>query len=418
MIALVDCNNFYASCQRVFDPTLNGKAIVVLSNNDGCVIARSNEAKAVGVPMGAPAFKFKSLFKQHGVKVFSANFPLYGDMSKRVMDILSAHAPEIEVYSIDEAFLNFEGCSLSYIQERLKKLQKLVYQSTGIPISIGFAPTKALSKVANKIAKKYPQHTQHVYGITTEAQRIKALKWTKIEDVWGIGRRHAQSLQGIGVHKAMDFTLLEAAWVRRNFSVVGLRLYKELKGEKCLDLEKEQLKKSIATTRSFDQEYTLFSEVKERVISFTSKAAEKLRKQKKCCTTMVVFIRGNTFNKNAPFYGKSIHIDLPFPTQSTLELSRFAVKALKMIFKEGFAYKKAGVILLDFIPQNQVQLSLFQNPNLKHLPLMKVLDKINFKYGNATLRIATQDKKTWKMKQAHLSPQYTTNIKDILTVKV
>jgi DNA polymerase V len=263
MFALVDCNNFYASCQRVFEPHLIGKPVVILSNNDGCVIARSDEAKLAGVPMGAPAFKFEALFKEKNIFVYSSNYALYGDMSNRVMNLLRAYTPDIELYSIDEAFLKFTGFELFDLNEMGISMQKKVTRGTGIPISIGFAPTKALAKVANKIARKFAERTQNVYTIDTEEKRIKALKWTKIEDVWGIGRKHAKRLKQKNVLTAYQFTQLSDAWVRKEMAVVGLRLKHDLEGKPTLDLEGPRSKKMIATTRSFETKYATYDEISE-----------------------------------------------------------------------------------------------------------------------------------------------------------
>jgi len=240
VIALVDCNNFYASCERVFQPQLNNTPVVVLSNNDGCVIARSDESKALGIPMGAPIFKLKELVQKNQIKCFSSNFPLYGDMSSRVMQILSSFTPEIEIYSIDEAFLSLEGFKEEELEAYAAQMKKKVEQYTGIPISIGIAPTKALAKVANRIAKKFKERTKGVYLIDNEQKRIKALKWLKIEDVWGIGRQHSKRLQLKRVYTAWDFTQLNDAWVRKELSVVGLRLKRELEGQQSLFLEQPQ----------------------------------------------------------------------------------------------------------------------------------------------------------------------------------
>jgi len=256
MFALVDCNNFYASCERVFRPDLIGKPIVVLSNNDGCIIARSNEAKALKIPMGAPAYQYEKIFTENNVQVFSANFVLYGDMSSRVMNILSSYSPDIEIYSIDEAFLKLNGFEKFNLQTYGQKIQRRVTKWTGIPVSVGIAPTKALAKVANRIAKKYPEKTKSVYLIDSEEKRIKSLKWLKIEDVWGIGRQHAKKLNAIKVNTAYDFTQLDDSWVRKNMAIVGLRLKQDLQGIPVLDLEELQAKKNIAVTRSFEKNYT------------------------------------------------------------------------------------------------------------------------------------------------------------------
>ncbi|MEK9612930.1 MAG: Y-family DNA polymerase [Flavobacteriaceae bacterium] len=262
MFALVDCNNFYASCERVFQPQWEGKPVVILSNNDGCVIARSNEAKALGIPMGAPAFQYKSLFQQKKVKVFSSNYPLYGDMSSRVMRILEQYTPNVEVYSIDEAFLQFKGFDLFDLEQEGHRMRKQVRQWTGIPVSVGMAPSKALAKIANKIAKKFTEKTKGVYCIDTEEKRIKALKWTSIGDVWGIGRKHCKRLKAIGVDNAWKFTLLPDDWVRKHMSILGLRLKKDLQG--LPSIQQEEItphKKGIATTRSYEGTLSLYSDL-------------------------------------------------------------------------------------------------------------------------------------------------------------
>jgi DNA polymerase V len=353
MFALVDCNNFYASCQRVFEPHLIGKPVVILSNNDGCVIARSNEAKALGVAMGAPAFQFKNIFKEHNVHVFSSNYALYGDMSNRVMNLLATFTPEIEVYSIDEAFLKFQGFEQFNLEEYGLTIKRKVTKGTGIPISVGFAPTKALAKVANKIAKKFPDRTKSVYVIDTEEKRIKALKWTKIEDVWGIGYQHAKRLRALQIKNAYQFTKLHDDWVRKEMSVVGLRLKHELEGKPRLDLETPTSKKAIATTRSFEKSYQTIEEVAERVATFTAHCAAKLRKQKSQCNMVMVFVKTNRFSQDAPQYSRSIVIKTDYPTDSTIDLNRYAQIGLKAIFKEGYQYKKAGVIVMGLTPNNE-----------------------------------------------------------------
>lgn len=419
MFALVDCNNFYASCQRVFEPHLIGKPVVILSNNDGCVIARSNEAKALGIPMGAPAFEFKKLFETHNVFVYSSNYALYGDMSSRVMNILTTFSPDIEVYSIDEAFLKFNGFDLFNLEDYGKTIQKTVTKNTGIPISVGFAPTKALAKVANKIAKKFPERTKSVYVIDTEEKRIKALRWTKIEEVWGIGRKHAKRLQAVQVFNAYQFTQLSDEWVRKQMSVVGLRLKHELEGKPTLDLETPKSKKMIATTRSFEKSLTKLETISERVSTFTASCSEKLRRQNSHCTMIMVFVQTNYFRKDQPQYSRSIVINTDFPTNSTIELNHYAQIGLKAIFKEGYHYKKAGVIVMGLTPNNQTQLSLFNTSNPKHQPLMSVVDKLNKCYGKNKIKFGNQSLgRQWKMKQEQLSKSYTTRIDEVVVVRV
>lgn len=417
MFALVDCNNFYASCERVFNPALNGKPIVVLSNNDGCVIARSNEAKALGIPMGAPAYQYQPVFERHQITVFSANFPLYGDMSHRVMSILSQYSPEQEIYSIDECFLNLAG-----IREELHayglKMRNHVLKWTGIPVSVGIAPTKALAKLANRIAKKFPERTQGAYVIDTEEKRIKALKWLTVEDVWGIGRRGAKKLKAAGINTAYQFTQLSKAWVLKNMTIVGLRLQDELNGISVLEMEPAELKQSIAVTRTFEQEYSNFEEVSERITTFTVAGAEKLRKQHSLCQAVSVFIETSRFREPDEQYSNSIVVKLPFATLSSMEIVKFAQEGLKKIYRKGYRYKRAGVVLMHFVQEENLQRSLFFNSDPRHAPLMSAVDKLNGKYGSHKIRLASQDTKVWKMKQEKLSRHFTTNINEIIEVKV
>ncbi|MCX6230319.1 MAG: Y-family DNA polymerase [Bacteroidetes bacterium] len=417
MFALVDCNNFYASCERVFRPDLNGRPVVVLSNNDGCVIARSNEAKAAGVPMGAPAFEYEELFKKNNVKVFSANFALYGDMSHRVMSILSTFSPDIEIYSIDEAFLKLDGFGHFNLNDYAKDIRYKVTKWTGIPISVGIAPTKSLAKVANRIAKKFPVQTANTYIIDSDEKRIKALKWLSIEDVWGIGRQHTKRLKALNVNTAYDFTQMPDSWIQKHLSVVGLRLKRDLLGFPTLDFEEIQPKKNIATTRSFEKLYTEYDDLCERVSSFAVSCAEKLRKQQSCCNTMMVFIHTNGYRQDLPQYSRNIILKLPFPTNSAIELSKFAKEGLFRIFKKGFAYKKAGIIVMDLIQEKSIQMNIFENSNVKHIPLMKAVDHINTRMGQQKVKLASQDiKRMWKMRQEKLSPRYSTNINDIIII--
>ncbi len=417
MFALIDCNNFYASCQRVFRPDLIGKPIVVLSNNDGCVIARSNEAKDLGIPMGAPAYKFDKLFKEKKVEVFSANFALYGDMSQRVMDLLEEYTDEIEIYSIDEAFLKLYGFDNFNLEKYGNEMQRRVTKCTGIPISVGIASTKALAKVANRIAKKFPDRTKNVYVIDTDEKRIKALKWLKIEDVWGIGRKHSKRLKALGVNTAYNFTTLSDGWVKANLAIVGLRLKQDLQGIPTLDFEEIQSQKNISTTRSFEGNYSKLSQLEERITTFAVSCAEKLRKQKSCCNSLMVFINTNRHRTDLGQYNQNIIVKLPFPTNSSIEIVKFAVEALHRIFKEGYQYKKAGVILMDFTDEDKSQISLFDNSDTRHKLLMESVDKINAKFGQHKIKLASQDfNKMWKMKQERLSPCYTTKLSDVIRV--
>lgn len=419
MYALVDCNNFYVSCERVFRPDLNGKPVVVLSNNDGCVIARSNEAKALGIPMGAPAFQYETLFREHGVVVFSANYALYGDMSQRVMSIVSEYSPEVELYSIDEAFLKFTGFERRNLQDYAQEMRQKIARWTGIPISVGIAPTKSLAKVANRIAKKFPDRTHGVWWIDTDEKRIKALRWLPIEDVWGIGSRLARKLHRQNVTTAYDFTQLDDAWVKHHCTIVGLRLKHDLQGIPTLELDELRPKKTIATTRSFDTMYTTFEQLRERVVTFAVVCGEKLRQQHSCCSALMVFIGTNVHRLDLPQYTNSLVVRFPTPTNSGIDLAQAATEALHRIFREGYHYKKAGVVVMDLVPDNRTQLALFTPPNDRHRNVMEAMDRINFLYGRHTIHLAAQDpQRLWKMRQEKLSPCYTTKLSDILTVHV
>jgi DNA polymerase V len=418
MYALVDCNNFYASCERVFRPDLNGKPVVVLSNNDGCVIARSNEAKALGVPMGAPAYQFQKLFDEQHVQVFSANFALYGDLSSRVMSILSTYAPHMEIYSIDEVFLLFNGFQLYDLNKTGSDMRKKVLRSTGIPVSVGFAPTKTLAKVANQIAKKFPERTGGVYMIDNDEKRVKALKWLPVKDVWGIGRKHEKRLQYLGIKTAYDFVQMSDSWIKKNMSVVGSRLKRELEGIPSIEeIEETRTKQSIATTRSFEKHYSTFDELKERVVTFAAKDAEKLRQQNSCCNSIMVFVHTNYFRDDLEQYTKNTVIKLPYATNSSIEIAGFATEALRQIFVQGYHYKKAGVVVMDIVPDMPNQLNLFINSNPKHKKLMAIMDKLNQDFGQSKVMLAGQDLgRRWKMKQERLSPRYTTKLDEIITI--
>ena len=419
MYALVDCNNFYVSCERVFQPQYNGKPVVVLSNNDGCIISRSYEAKEIGIPMGAPEFKVRDAIKQHDIKVFSSNYALYGDLSQRVMKILEKFCPSVEVYSIDEAFLNFDGMNISDYHQYGLDVQKKLMKWLSIPTGIGFASTKALAKLANRIAKKFPERTNGVYVIDTEDKRIKALKWTKIEDVWGIGYRLTKKMQSQQILTAYDFTLPHnEAFIKKEMGVVGLRLKYELEGKSVLSLEEPKTKKNIAITRSFEKDITSYSELKERVSTFASVCAEKLRKQNSCCYGVVLFLKKDKFKANGERYNFYKMATLPFPSNTSFSISNLALKMLSELYKEGDSYKKAGVIVTEIIPANQRQFHLFDDENPKFQKIMEVIDKQHAKIGERKIRLGNQDlQRTWKMKQYHLSNKYTTNFKEILEIK-
>jgi len=418
MYALVDCNNFYASCERVFNPSLQGKPIAILSNNDGCVIARSDEAKALDLPMGAPIFKWENFCKQQKIEILSSNYPLYGDMSARVMKILEQFTPDVEVYSIDEAFLEFKGFDAYDFDAYGKVIRKRILKWTGILTCVGVAPSKALSKVANKIARKFPKETNGVYVIDSEEKRIKALKWTKVENIWGIGRQLQKRLHIKGCKTAYDFTQLSDNWVRKNMSITEWKLKKDLEGIPTITLEVKEAKRSIATTRSFENTYSDIENIKERISTFATSCAEKLRAQNSSCHMIIVMLRSNRYQKNSEQHSASKTVIFPYPTDSTLSISNAAVEAVKTIFKDGIDYKKAGVIVTGLVPTDTHQLNLFLHENPKHKPLMSTIDHLNKKFKADKIKLASQDlQRTWKMKQEHLSPKYTTKLNDIITVK-
>ncbi len=419
MYALVDCNNFYASCERVFQPKLIGKPIVILSNNDGCIISRSDEVKALNIPMGGPEFKVREELKRKNVLVFSSNYPLYGDLSNRVMKILEGFTPNVEVYSIDEAFLNFDGMKIEDYQDYGIQMKHRIMKWLSIPVSVGFAETKALSKVANKIARKFPEQTKGVHVIDTEEKRIKALKWTKIEDVWGIGFRLKKKMKAKNINTAYDFTLPHnESFIKTMMGVTGLRLKYELEGKSVLELELPKDRRTIAITRSFAGNITTLDEMKERVSTFATVCAEKLRKQKSCCHSVILFIRKDNYKTERDRYSFYRMETLPFASNSSITISNLVVKMLKSVFEEGEIYKKAGVIVTQIIPETQKQFQLFEEENPKHLKLMQVMDAYHTKIGERKIRLGNQDlQRTWKMKQQHLSKKYTTDFKEILEIK-
>lgn len=418
MYALVDCNNFFASCERVFQPNLRNVPIVVLSNNDGCVVARSNEAKALGIPMGEPVFKLAKLIEQHGIVVFSSNYALYGDMSHRVMTILSQFVEDMEIYSIDESFLSLKGFENYNLKEYGSTIVRTVTKGTGIPVSMGIAPTKTLAKVASKFAKKYKGYNG-VCVIDNEDKRIKALKQFEIGDVWGIGRRYRKKLEYHGIKTAFDFTQKSESWVRNMMTVVGVRTWKELKGISTIDLEKMAPdKQTICTSRSFGEMIEDFDTLMESVANFTASCARKLRAQRSCAGMLQVFIYTNRFREDLPQYYNSQIITLPTPTSDVTELIHYARLALKNIYKEGYQYKKAGAIVMDIVPRNCVQQNLFdERDRMKHEQVLEVLDKVHKKYGTRVLKIAAQGTgKKWALKSEYLSKLYTTNPDDFIEI--
>ena len=416
MIALVDCNNFYASCERVFNPKIENKPVIVLSNNDGCVIARSNEAKVLGIKMGEPAFKLKNLIEKYNINVFSTNFALYGDLSKRVMNIMSTEVEKMEIYSIDEAFLDFSDYAS---KKRGLAIREKVKKWTGIPVSVGIAPTKVLAKVAGHIAKK---HTKSGVFIFDDEDLIRrALNFFKVEDLWGIGSNTAKKLKSVGIHTALQFRQCDSSWVKRNLSVNGVRLQKELFGEVCYPIEtKIKRRKSICTARSFGSEINKLSKLKEVIGSHANTCATKLRKEKSCCTTVGVFLSTNPFKPQAKQYNPYTVTQLHVPTNDSMEIVKVAIKALESIYRGDCIYKKAGVVVSGTAPQEQTQLSLFDSLDRgKRENINIAVDKVNSLMGKNKVHLAVQGSgRKWKIKQERLSPCYTTRFADILEVRI
>ena len=420
MFALVDCNNFYASCERVFDPRLENRPIVVLSNNDGCVIARSNEAKALGIAMGEPAFQKEKVYAKHNVAIFSSNFALYGDMSQRVMRTLAQHSAAMEIYSIDEAFLECGGLTADGLDRFGSQLRKTVKQWTGIPVSIGVAPTKTLAKVANHIAKRLPDNSG-VCVLNKEETIEYCLKKLPVEKLWGVGRRYALFLRSWGINTAWDLRRMPEGWVKDNMTVVGLRLQKELKGEPCIPLENQpQKKKEICTSRSFGTMVTELDELQQAVSMYATRCAEKLRTQNSCTNLVEVFLHTNPFRPDLPQYKNVRFVRLPVASNSTLSIVQAALRGLRSIYRAGYQYKKAGVIVSGLVPSNTIQYNLFHSTDEdRHMRLMNAMDTVNDREGRDILRVAEQGfDRRWTLRQERLSPCYTTRWADFMTISV
>ena len=416
MIALADCNNFYVSCERVFSPKLERKPVLVLSNNDGCIIARSNEVKKLGIKMGEPVFKIKNMIERYNINVFSTNFALYGDLSNRVMNTFKTEVNKMEVYSIDEAFLDFSDLA---DKERAIYIKKKVQMWTGIPVSIGIAKTKTLAKVANHIAKKYTK--AGVFMFDDENLIRRALNAFPVEGLWGIGSKYAKRLKEVGLCTALQFRETDTAWIKRHLSVNGVKVQQELKGEVCYSLERTiQRKKNIYTVRSFGSEIKELSKLREAVSSYANTCATKLRKEKSCCSTISVFLSTNPFNSQVKQYHPYRVFRLDVPTNDSVEIVKFALKGLDQIYRSDCIYKKAGVMVGRTMPESQVQLSLFDNLNRnKRREINSIVDAINKKMGRNKIKLAVQGTgRKWKIRQERLSPCYTTRFTDILEVRV
>jgi DNA polymerase V len=418
MFALADCNNFFVSCERVFRPELNGRPVIVLSSNDGCAIARSNEAKAIGIKMGDPLFKIRDIIKHHNVTLFSSNMSLYADFSRRVRMILREAAPHIETYSIDEAFLDLRGIDNTDFDIFAKQLSARCKRLTGIPISVGVAPTKTLAKIAAELCKSYPKLRGGCF-MHREEDIVKVLKKTRIEDVWGIGRRSTPRLKERGINTAYDFRRLTRDWVQRNMGITGVRTWQELNGIPAIGFESmPDAKQSICNSRSFTTEIYSMDELSEQVAKFASLTAEKLRQQKSVCGRIAVFATTNRFHSDEQQQYGYICIPMVEPTDSTLEIVRAAREALAEIYVRGLGYKKAGVIALDITPRSGLHVSMFsQEHNDRHHRLMQAIDNINSSVGNGAITLASAGSGEIKNRSDHRSPRYTTSWNEIPVIK-
>ena len=422
MFGLVDCNNFYCSCERVFNPALRSSPVVVLSNNDGCIIARSNEAKALGIGMGEPFYKLRNFLERNNVAVFSSNYALYGDMSRRVMMLLDGFVPSVTQYSIDEAFVDLSGFGEGEALRRYgRRMVEAVGRGTGIPVTLGIAPTKTLAKVAAKYGKRFKGY-RGVCLIDTEDKRVKALKGLPVADVWGVGRHMAQKLEYYGVRSAWDFTQRSESWVRRVMTVTGVRTWRELKGESCIDINELPQKKSICTSRSFpDNGISEIGLLEEAVANFAASCSQKLRRQSSCCRAVTVFAYTIRFRTDAPRMFINRTMSLAVPTNDMRELVSTAVGILRSQWNGDatFFYKKAGVIVWDICRDNAVQADLFDPVDReRQARLAAAIDAVNRKNGYNMVKVAVQGTdKRWRMKHEHASKRYTTNLDDIIKVK-
>jgi DNA polymerase V len=426
VFALIDCNNFYASCERVFNPLLENKPVIVLSNNDGCCVARSNEAKKLGIKMGEPFFKIKDLIEKNNVNVFSSNYELYGDISNRVVSTLFTFSPDVEVYSIDEAFVNLKNLAVSDYRNTGKQIREKILNWTGIPVSVGISPTKTLSKVANEFVKKNKSLNGVLSLIDYSEEEIdNLLRELDVSDVWGIGRQYSKKLREDGINTAYDFKYSNPKYIQKIMTIGGIKTQQELKGISCIPIEYEiPDKKGICTSRSFGKNVATFNELKEAISTYTTTASEKLRLQNSKCFRITVFIRTNPFRINDKQYSNSCSYNFQEATQYTPDLIKAGISLLTKIYKSGYYYQKAGILLTEIIPQGKEQESLFNLDNLqyknpkKDLVIQKV-DEINSLFGNNTLIFGSSGiKKEWKIKSEKRSDRYTTCFKEILTIKI
>lgn len=422
MFALVDVNSFYASCETVFRPDLKGKPVVVLSNNDGCVIARSAEAKLLGVKMGDPYFKQKDLFRRCGVVCFSSNYELYADMSNRVMTTLEEMSPRCEIYSIDEAFCDLTGVRNCRVLEDFgRELQDAVYRNTRLAVGVGIGQTKTLAKLANHAAKRWQRQTGGVVDLSNVDRQRKLMAALPVDETWGVGRRITKKLDAMGIKTVLDLADTDIRFIRKHFNVVLERTVRELRGEPCLELEEfAPVKQEIVCSRSFGERVTDYDAMRQAICSYASRAAEKLRGEHQYCRFISAFVKTSPFALNEPYYGNSASVKLLTPTQDSRDIIAAATRCLDAIWKDGHRYQKAGVMLGDFFSQGVAQLNLFDDnaPRAGSEKLMEVLDQLNAKGGGGTLYFAGQGiEQKWQMKREMLSPRYTTRFSDLLIVK-
>ena len=422
MFALVDVNSFYASCETAFRPDLKGRPVVVLSNNDGCVIARNAEAKTVGVKMGDPYFKQKDLFRRYGVVCFSSNYELYADMSSRVMFTLEALSPRCEIYSIDEAFCDLAGVRNCRVLEDFgRELKDAVYQNTGLAVGVGIAQTKTLAKLANHAAKKWQRQTGGVVDLSNLDRQRKLMAALTVDEVWGVGRRISKKLEAMGIKTVLDLADTDIRFIRKHFNVVLERTVRELRGEPCLELEEyAPVKQEIVCSRSFGERISDYDSMRQAICSYASRAAEKLRGEHQYCRFISTFVKTSPFALNEAYYGNSASVKLITPTQDSRDIIAAATRSLDAIWKDGHRYQKAGVMLGDFFSQGIAQLNLFDDnaPRRSSEKLMEVLDHLNAKEGKGALYFAGQGiQQQWAMKREMLSPRYTTRYEDLLQVK-
>jgi DNA polymerase V len=420
MVALVDSNNFYVSCERLFRPDLRNRPVVVLSNNDGCVVSRSNEVKAMGIGMAEPWFKIRRQMEAMGVFAFSSNYPLYADISNRIVHEIRALCPRIEVYSIDESFLDLSAMAKINLPEFGLELRKTILHNVGIPTSVGIAATKTLAKAAIYFAKRHPQ-LNGVCAIRTEAQRVWVLQRLPIDEVWGIGRNYARWLSSMKIHTAWDFAEMSPELVRRQMKVVGLRMQMELNNTPCISLEAQQpAKKNIATTRSFAQNVTDKTTLMEAIAYFATRCAEKLRKQHSAASLLTIFLQTDRFNGAEIYHGDSFTVALPQASAHTVVLVKEAISAFEACYVRGLAYKKAGVMVAELVPDTQIQTSLFYTQSFwNNTSLCQAMDKLNQRYGRDFVKVATLGTGAdWAMRQENLSPQYSTQLKGLLRIKL